>query len=201
MKSILMSFSPYWYYLIGEGIKTIECRKVKPQSKDWNGMIECYMTKDEKSFKRIPKKFQKKYCKHLGKVGMRFKCDKIDVFWAYYYDNGSADLTPSRLIGGLGGANDEIAYRRKCCLSHDELFDYIINGKFGYGLHINDLKIYDYPKELYEFRTPCPFKFADKYDCMSGNKCCDYFVVDDEGYFGCCKEITRPPQSWQYVQE
>lgn len=44
-------------------------------------------------------------------------------------------------------------------------------GKILYGWHISDLKIYDKPKELSEFISPSKEK------------------------------ITRPPQSWQYVEE
>lgn len=73
-KSILLSLSPYWYYLICEGIKKIEVRKTIPQAPDWNRQVECYMTKDKKSFARIPKAFQEKYRAHMGKVGMRFVC-------------------------------------------------------------------------------------------------------------------------------
>lgn len=91
-----------------------------------------------------------------GKVIGEFVCDKKDFFFADYYDNGSADLTPSRLIFGLGNANSELAYLDKCCLTHDELFDYITSGKYGYGWHITDLKIYDKPKELSEFNLTRP---------------------------------------------
>ncbi len=77
MKSVLMSFSPYWYYLIGEGIKTEEVRKAIMADYGWDSVIKCYMTKDKKSFNRIPKEFQEKYRMHIGKVGMQFVCDRI----------------------------------------------------------------------------------------------------------------------------
>ena len=133
MKSILMSYSPYWYYLTGERIKKIECRKVKPTSKDWNGTIECYMTKDEKSFNRIPKEFQEKYRKHFGKVGMRFVCNNIAT---YKYDLDGVDIVA-----------DE---RLKTMLTRKEINIYA-HGKTVYGLHISNLRIYDAPRELSEF--------------------------------------------------
>lgn len=59
-------------------------------------------------------------------------------------------------------------------------------GKTLYGWHISDLKIYDEPKELSEF-----YKFSS--NCHRGIQKynCDYC-------FDC--QITRPPQSWMYVE-
>lgn len=39
----------------------------------------------------------------------------------------------------------------KICLSHQELLDYIKLGNKGYAIHLSKLKIFDDPKELYEF--------------------------------------------------
>ena len=79
-------------------------------------------------------------------------------------------------------------------LSMEELQDYC-NGKDIYGWHISDTKIYDKPKELSEFRLPCTkkkcaswckdMKINDKMVCENKNK----------------RFITRPPQSWCYVEE
>lgn len=137
MKSVLVSLLPYWYYLIGEGIKTSEVRKKIPKAKDWNGIVECYMTKDKKSFARIPKEFQEKYAPLMGKVGMRFVCDGIDEF------------TPTE----NGVAFKRFSALHRTCLSVAEIREYL-NGNIGYGWHISDLKIYDKPRELSEFFTP-----------------------------------------------
>ena len=75
---ILASLKPYYYYLIGERKKTIEVRKsaLKNLPQD----IAFYMSKDEKSFAKIPKEFQDKYRKHFGKIGMRVVCDETERF-------------------------------------------------------------------------------------------------------------------------
>lgn len=176
-KAVLMSLSPYWYYLIGEGIKTEEVRKTIPKALDWNGQIECYMTKDEKSFKRIPKEFQEKYRVHIGKVGMRFMCDDIDDICCM---NGNS-------IAGSG----ESWYREKrgTCLTPIELMRYG-KGKFLYSLHISDLVIYDKPRELGEFARPC-----DGCDKIGTSRCTEEISP--------CRAtiLKRPPQSWQFVQE
>ena len=84
---------------------------------------------------------------------------------------------------------DEIA--RQSCLDYDDMISYLGN-KDGYGWHISDLKIYDKPKELSEFCIPC------KVSCEN---------CKNPLYFEClCEEkgkkiVTRPPQSWQYINE
>lgn len=67
-------------------------------------------------------------------------------------------------------------------------------GKPLYGLHISNLKIYDKPKELREFFKPCPTK--EKGDCFD----CDCLADNDYGGI-CTNNLTRPPQSWCYVEE
>ena len=67
------------------------------------------------------------------------------------------------------------------CLLCDEIAHYG-KGKPLYGWHITAPKLFDKPKELGEFRKVC----------LNG-KCSDCIYEE-------CK-ITRPPQSWQYVDE
>lgn len=69
------------------------------------------------------------------------------------------------------------------CLTDKEMIDYLGNGVEGYGWHISDLVIYDEPKELGEFNS---------YNCG---------VKIENGYPMPTHEITRPPQSWCYVEE
>ena len=73
------------------------------------------------------------------------------------------------------GVTNEIA--RQSCLDYDDMAGYLGN-KDGYGLHISELKIYDKPRELGEFLTP------------SGTG----------GVWG-NHYLSRPPQSWCYVEE
>lgn len=77
MKELLVSIKPYFYYLIGEGIKKIEVRKNKPMAVDWNKKVLLYMSKDEKSFSKIPEQYQDKYHQHFGEIGLCFICDKL----------------------------------------------------------------------------------------------------------------------------
>lgn len=59
-----------------------------------------------------------------------------------------------------------------------KILHYLGNGGYGYGWHISELKIYDKPKELSEFEGLQKTRF---------------------GYAP--YKITRPPQSWCYVEE
>ena len=105
MRDILISLKPYYYYLIGERIKKVEVRKSYPKAEDWSKSGWFYMSRDEKSFAKIPKEFQEKYRKHFGKVGMRFVCPKISHWWwssydGYFNDGGEYNITDEELKVG-----------------------------------------------------------------------------------------------------
>lgn len=145
-----------------------------------------------------------------GKVIGEFICDRIEDFYCcsvpyqkennlgygHFVDNGVYKVNgwfegivferKDRYIDSMLKNND----LKEMCLSAQEIFDYIGMGKTLYGWHISNLKIYDKPKELSEFKRPCNKEhdcgFCIRYDYM-GHKCFD--------------ELTRPPQSWCYVEE
>ncbi len=191
MKSVLRSIKPYWFYLICEGKKTIEVGKNYPRADDWNRTVELYCSKDMKSFNRIPKEYQEKYRKYLGKVGARFICNKVDE---YNFHEGLIKFNsmglPSRFYGSYLIFADDY---KAMCLSYGDVKTYG-KGKTLCGWHITDLKIYDRPKELSEFFKPCPTK--EKGDCLS----CDCLADNDYGGV-CTNNLTRPPQSWMFVEE
>lgn len=74
---------------------------------------------------------------------------------------------------------DKEAVEKATCLSFKELKEYANGKMFLYGLYITDLKIYDEPKELGEFSRE---------------------IGRDERVVAYSK-LTRPPQSWAYVEE
>ena len=95
-----------------------------------------------------------------GKVIGEFLCDEIIS------------------IDGAGRIPSDIA--RPTCLEPAELHQYL-GAAVGYGWHISDLKIYDTPRELWEFNA-----VPNEVEEALGVK---------------LKPITRPPQSWRYVEE
>ena len=185
---ILASLKPYYYYLIGERKKTIEVRKTALKNLPQD--IAFYMSKDEKSFAKIPKEFQEKYRKHFGKIGVKVVCDKVDK---YNFHEGLTEFNsmglPSRIYGSYLIFADEY---KAMCLSYDEVKNYG-KGKPLYGWHISNLKIYGCPKELSEFSRSCSYAGL----CFS----CDRATFTCKGDRICQAMITRPPQSYMFVEE
>lgn len=89
-------------------------------------------------------------------------------------------------VGGilpvLGGVVSNGVDIKETCLTTEQITQYL-KAKRGYGWHISGLVIYDKPKELSEFRY---------YNTS---------VKLENGYPMPTHEITRPPQSWCYVEE
>ena len=106
-----------------------------------------------------------------GKVIGEFTCDRI--YW----------LAP------LNHAPEDV--EQQACLTREEIVRYLKG--VGYGYHISDLRIYDQPRELTEFRRACP---NDLY-CES----CAMYSNNN----GICNNgalpLRHPPQSWCYVLE
>lgn len=163
MKNILLSVRPKWCEKICNGIKTIEVRKSAPKEVPFRVFIYCSYGNDRENY----------MLGRRGKVIGEFICNEVDK------------IVPDCQFGYLD-------YLALCdtCISIKEIQDYG-QGKTLYGWHISDLKIYDKPRELGEFRNPCP------YGDMPCGVCEDY-----SDYSGKCRNlVTRPPQSWCYAEE
>ena len=199
MKSILISIQPKWCELIASGKKTVEVRKSKPKLET---PFKCYI------YATKPKKYYK-VSEHLatsdeslylakGKVQM---CNGFE-FWA---EGVEYEFLSGKVIGEFvcdtihnikieedfetGASSWECGYYAdEDCLSMEEFEAYLKKG-LGYGWHISDLVIYDKPKVLSEF-----FKACDKPKGTDCSLCVDRRENK-------CKSITRPPQSWCYVEE
>jgi predicted transcriptional regulator len=175
MKSVLISIQPKWCELIANGKKTVEVRKTKPKL-ETPFKVYIYMTKEYN--RGINSCF---YYYKYGKVIGEFVCDKICEF--EFLEN---DVFQYRNPVYLG----------QSCLTYDELINYIGENKIGYGWHISDLVIYDNPKELSEFWKlgKCPYAYGML--CTYEGHC---YRAGQE--IRCGETLTRPPQSWCYVEE
>lgn len=176
MKSVLRSIKPYWLYLTLTKQKTIEVAKNRPESESWNGIVEMYCSKDMQSFNRIPQKDRVWMSKYAGKVACQFVCDKIITVDC----DSVAPFDPV--------TNEYI--QAETCLDRAAFIRYT-NFKKAFGWHISDLNIYDKPKELREFVIPC------KTSCETCEKPLFYDCWREGGRI---KVVTRPPQSWCYVE-
>ena len=99
--------------------------------------------------------------------------------------------------------DDILEFEKKTCLKANEIVVYL-KGFYGYGWHISDLVIYDKPKELSEFYAKCNKFDLDKKEVYEAH-CTD--CGNEYGIAPCeyinkkwCIPVTKPPQSWCYVE-
>ena len=172
MKSVLISIQPKWCEKIVKGEKTIEVRKTAPKETPFKGYIYC--TKAKKQNDIIWADVFRDSGKWNGHIIGEFVCDKVEKLEEHIEEGGRYYTLNSD-------------FNEEAQLDNWQLHDYG-KGKSLYGWHISDLKIYDKPKELSEFKTGCKgCKERDTYHCK----------------FYCYGErpITSPPQSYMFVKE
>lgn len=226
MKSVMLSIKPKWCELIASGRKTIEVRKTRPKLET---PFKCYIycTKAAQRLIDILKDGDENYgeiyhgkpvfiktekgsvCDMYGKrqkVIGEFVCDYIleitpDTYGHHEYFISDDDLNAS-------------------CLTTNDLWEYG-SGETLYGWHISALVIYDVPRELSEFvvndkmaiktcrhriRWGQPESVTQHGGWIKGGYCCTRYSepvscepVFCENYI--TKPVSRPPQSWCYVEE
>ena len=161
MKAVLISIRPKWCEKIISGEKTIEVRKTRPKLiPQFKCYIYCTLPKyPHEDF--IATDYPRPQFYGGGKVIGEFTCNRVTNLFSnsrFWLDE------------------DDVLHT---CLSAAEMRKYA-NGANGlYGWHISNLKIYDTPRDLWEFAG-----------------------LQRETEFGLApRPITRPPQSWRYVEE
>lgn len=203
MKSVLISIRPEWVEKIVNGEKTIEVRKSAPKEVPFKAYV--YVTKDKpylycdmpiKEFYLDNGGYKGGECNGIklcnGKVIGEFICNEVEEFheWELSPQGKFADFERERLENFLTAA----------CLSEEEVVRYRENLPYFkplYGWHISDLKIYDKPKELSKYYRPCSYSGI----CYSCNRFRPNGTLNDKPNDFCDEEITRPPQSYMYVEE
>ena len=186
MKSVLISIRPQWVEKIASGEKTIEVRKTAPQEVPFKAYIYC--SKEKKQDDIIWAGAFGDRGKWNGHVIGEFICDKVEMVNAKCSDYGIDLFYHDCLTNG--------------CLTEREIEKYFnvpedrdlraMKGN-GYVWNISDLKIYDKPRELSEFSRPCSYSGL----CFS----CKRTSFKKGGNLLCNTKITRPPQSWMYVED
>ena len=194
MNAVMISIQPKWCKKIESGEKTVEVRKTRPKIKT---PFKCYIyeTKGKVNFYSQPMPIP--YYEGAGRVIGEFVCNKITLTSMW------------RLLGKTGQCakrtEDEENFPQLSCLTLDEIGDYAgSEHRILYGWHISDLVIYDTPKWLNEFRAQCKEYDKDNPGCGG----CEYYYYEcneSVGFYDECtcdglKHITRPPQSWCYVE-
>lgn len=197
-KSILISIKPQYVGKILNGEKTIEIRKSKPNVElPCKVYIYCtngYMLYDlrNEDYLELKNNFTlditHKSNKYLSsnppmlnrRVVAEFTLNEINCLPSIRYKANGAFYQYNKV-------SDEVL--KKSCLTQEQILHYS-NGNNLYALNIEDLKIYDKPKLLQEFFKPC-----DGCDKIGSSRCTDETSSDCRA-----KVITRPPQSWCYVE-
>ena len=166
-KAVLISIRPKWCELIASGKKTIEVRKNRPKLET---PFKCYIYCTKPSFPHEDflvfdaGKNKVKAFYGGGKIIGEFVCDRIAEI--HMTDEGYDFDVP-----------------KMTCLKYEEMEAYL-SRKNGYGWHISDLKIYDTPKKLGEFKRHDPTY--------------DFSIF---GEVSRTYSINRPPMSWCYVEQ
>ena len=214
MKSVLISIRPEWCELIANGKKTIEVRKTVPTlEKPFKVYIYCtksmthlYESKDQTAKEVLGAYYTTQHNKTSlvpsgflnGKVIGEFVCNNVSYISASIDADGDRHLQNTAFL------------ERRMCLTDDELFKYLYKGKgkdnAGYAWHISNLVMYKgMPRELSEFRTPDWYRDCEK-QCpdLERMRCPVKDSRKADKVCGWCrrggKSITRPPQSWCYVE-
>lgn len=171
MKAVLISIRSKWCEKIISGEKTIEVRKTRPKL---NPPFKCYI-----------------YCTE-GRPDLNIPISQERLMRDYLETGSMKSLTcplgNGKVIGEficdrvyelapLNHAPDDA--EQQACLTREKIARYLKG--IGYGWHISNLRIYDTPRELREFyAVPNEVEVALKAKP---------------------RPITRPPQSWRYVEE
>lgn len=176
-KAVMLSIRPKWCEKIANGEKTIEVRKTRPKL---DTPFKCYIYCTQPRYPHedyIETDYPKPKFYGGGKVIGEFMCYATIPISVEYSD-------PSHRM-----AQRDFPFTG---MTDKQIIDYLGNGKMGYGWHISDLKIYDKPRELREFKK-------SNRDCFYADLGLAKRDCPD------CKNsecfLERPPQSWCYVDE
>ena len=188
-KAVLISIRPKWCEKIVSGEKTIEVRKTRPKLET---PFKCYIycSKAKQRFVGILKDGEENYGEiyHGKPVFIKVDDGSVCDMWGKrqkvigeficdrIYELETRSPGGSYYVKGEDQpTTNDVA--RQSCLTLKDMHEYL-RAANGYGWHVSDLKIYDTPRELREFTGLRQTKFGAE-----------------------PVTITRPPQSWCYVEE
>ena len=189
MKAIMISIRPQWVEKILNGEKTIEIRKTIPKC-DLPIEVYIYCTSHknytESLYEIETYKKKRRFDVDVyrpsepdfilnGKVVAKFTLNKVEYIrhLSYYptdidYDFETDNLSSTQLY-------------EYSCVDKVDLLNYLLSST-GYAWHIDDLVIFDRPKELSSF-----YHYVNRRDTVKGWSC-EY------------EELNNAPQSWCFVE-
>jgi predicted transcriptional regulator len=134
-----------------------------------------------------------------GKKKIEWRTKPLPLGWSELYETKKKGGC-GKVIGQFEVV-ENIKFNLKCdtykpqwlekgCVPYEFLVEYAKGKDYLYANVIDRVERYDKPKELSEFKKPC-----DRFlDCIT----CKRLVRND--FLSCDNIITRPPQSWQFVE-
>lgn len=163
MKGVLISIHPDWIQKIFDGEKTLEIRKTRPKIEP---PFKCfiYCTKPKYEYEDMLLTEPASLVFGGGMVVGEFVCDQFKVI--PFDRNHNSELTRIQIEGS--------------CLTAVQVMDYLKQGSMygvtGFGWHISNLKVYEKPKPLSDFKRWI-----------------------GAGERATLESLKRAPQSWCYV--
>lgn len=203
-KSILLSIRPKHVRNILNGKKTIEIRKKFP--KDYVGWVYIYVTKskpyvfsyyDYDGILKIdisdcyPMTFHNNY---NGKIIGRFWCDKVEEIYHEWFSY-KYDCYYTTKNEKYGNYNEGVLLKLSC-LDLKELSAYLgvpeeEKKVVGYAIHITQLEIFNYPKELGQFERITEEHTYENLSWLENGE-----VFKSYGL----KKIIKAPQNYYYIK-
>ena len=218
MQAIMISIRPQWVEKILNGEKTIEIRTTMPKCKlPCKVYIYCTKQKRKSEFLTKSEKFgwimgiESTFCNRAkeydanGKVIAEFTLKDIEKYELELWDDNTYESigkvyydieTGERVVDVFESDEDieKTTFAKESNLTLPQLRKYLGTGIHAcYAWQIDDLVVYDKPKELSEFYS---LKKCDS--CKKSGYESAACMYDED-----CKipiQITKPPQSWCYVE-
>lgn len=212
MKAVLISIRPERAEKILSGEKTVDIRKTRPKLKT---PFKCYIyyTFGRVTIRGVEVDWDSGelfFDRYLAERADPYRQQKVVAEFTCDYIREYKNREPSAVWAKL---------MKSACVDGRFLENY--SGKKMFGWHISDLKVYDKPKEIFNFYkpgAPTPEKLEDtlcdycektdygehkNYGTPNGPVMCEgawcgeaYQEYLDQNFM-----VTRPPQSWYYVEE
>ena len=184
----MISIQPQWVSKILNKEKLVEIRKTKPKC-ELPCKVYIYCTMPNKQENRKPHSWEVVW---LKRVIAEFTLNNVATL-----ERDLNDWLPKNRYD----ISNELL--KDINLNQNELWNYG-QGKTLYAWRIDDLKIYDKPKESSEFSHFIPNNKCPTKQC--GTNCEDCPNYDEEhetclALYYAHRVIKRPPQSWCYVEE
>lgn len=219
MRKIIVVIRPQWVAKILNGEKTLEIRKTLP--KEWKDYLSGKTDKKPEPVEVLI------YCtKDKGKLVFDYQTDQYQVF--YESDSNCEDNLNGKVVAKFTlNMVEKIKEDESCgllwsqtmieetllkasCLTQEELYGYLSvsigcdndGWVYGYAWHIDNLVVFDKPKELSDFNKVGYIEYAEEL----------YREYIDDGYSKCKAwgkaefdahieyRLTKAPQSWCYVE-